>query len=107
MSAFVEAVAELHALTLPHCDSAVLHAPGECAYCDEHPDWQALRHMWGIAFTGRRPVEGEVSCPSDARRGYGDSHAHTWGGNRPTEIEDEEHRETLASRVLYGLRRTR
>lgn len=92
----------------PHCDQSVLHAPGECRYCDEHPDWQALRQFWGIAFTGHKPVplyEGgpmQAPCPSDARRGYGDSHAHVWGGNRPTEVDDTEHEETFASRVMYG-----
>lgn len=66
----------------PHCDASVLHAPGECEYCDQHPDWQALRGAWGIAFTGHRPAELEVPCPSDQRRGPGG--AHVWGGNRPT-----------------------
>ncbi|MEU7174649.1 MULTISPECIES: hypothetical protein [Micromonospora] len=41
--------------TMPHCDQAVLHAPGECTYCDAHPDWQELRQLWGIAFTGHTP----------------------------------------------------
>jgi hypothetical protein len=39
----------------PHCDQRVLHAPGECEYCDQRPDWQALREAWGIAFTGHIP----------------------------------------------------
>lgn len=65
----------------PHCDASVLHAPGECEYCDVHPEWQILRDTWGIAFTGHRPAEGQVPCPSDARRGTGG--AHTWAGNRP------------------------
>jgi hypothetical protein len=66
---------------LPHCDAAVLHAPGECQYCDRHPDWQALRVVTGIAFTGHEPAHDQVPCPSDARRGKGN--AHQWGGNRP------------------------
>lgn len=36
----------------PHCDQRILHAPGECQYCDMHPEWQELRQAWGIAFTG-------------------------------------------------------
>lgn len=72
----------------PHCDSSVLHAPGECGYCDDHPDWQALRRGWGIAFTGHDPMERhagwrEVACPSDQRRGP--AGAHVWGPNRPAE----------------------
>lgn len=83
----------------PHCDAAVLHAPGECTYCDKHPDWQSLRHFWGIAYTGHEPAEHEVPCPSDARRGtHG---AHTWGGNRPTEIEVPVE-PSYASRTLYS-----
>jgi len=73
---------------MPHCDSAVLHAPGECAYCDAHPDWQQLRQLWGIAFTGHapkvdveRPWLSEVPCPSDARRPGGAN--QVWPGNRP------------------------
>lgn len=65
----------------PHCDQSVLHAPGECGYCDSRADWQALRHYWGIAFTGHTPDAGQIPCPSDARRGVGG--AHVWGGNRP------------------------
>lgn len=68
--------------TVPHCDARVLHAPGECRYCDEHSRWQALRVVWGIAFTGHEPVEGQLPCPSDARRGL--AGAHVWPGNQPT-----------------------
>lgn len=67
---------------LPHCDQSVLHAPGECQYCDRHPDWQALRIVWGIAFTAHEPKSHQLPCPSDARRGTGG--AHVWGGNRPS-----------------------
>ncbi len=68
----------------PHCDQAVLHAPGECVYCDKHPEWQDVRLMWGIAFTGHEPVADEVACPSDMRRGVGG--AHDWDGNRPAAV---------------------
>jgi hypothetical protein len=62
----------------PHCDARILHAPGECVYCDQHPDWQALRASWGIAFTGWTPDEKELPCPADHARG----NTHTkWGGN--------------------------
>lgn len=67
----------------PHCDQRVLHAPGECKYCDAHPLWQELRQAWGIAFTGYLPEDKELPCPSDNARGL--NGAHVWGGNRPTE----------------------
>jgi hypothetical protein len=74
---------DLNATPPPHCDQAVLHAPGECKYCDEVPDWQELRKLWGIAFTGHAPKDREVPCPSDARRGPGV--AHLWPNNRPSQ----------------------
>lgn len=69
-------------LTAPHCDQAVLHAPGECRFCDDVPLWQALRRLWGIAFTGHRPdlTADEVACPSDIRRGEVNQ---VWPGNQP------------------------
>lgn len=69
----------------PHCDEAVLHGPEDgCPYCNEHPDWQKLRMLWRIAFTGHEPRDplSEVACPSDQRRG-GTGAAHVWPGNRP------------------------
>ena len=62
----------------PHCDPRILHAPRECDYCDKHPDWQALRTAWGIAFTGWTPEGTELPCPADHVRG--DKHK-LWGGN--------------------------
>lgn len=41
-------------IQFPHCDSAVLHAPGHCEYCDDHPEWQTLRVAWRIPFTDDR-----------------------------------------------------
>lgn len=89
---------------MPHCDSSVLHKPGKCEYCDRHPDWQALRKAWGIAFTGETPVAHhpgwvEVPCPSDQRRGTGQ--AHVWGGNRPTsgQVDVPQSPESL---IFYG-----
>ena len=67
----------------PHCDAMVLHAPGDCAFCDHFLSGaaQALRRLWGIAFTGQTPQPGQVPCPSDARRGT--AGAHVWPGNIP------------------------
>jgi hypothetical protein len=64
----------------PHCDALVLHAPGECRYCDAHPDWQQLRQMWGLNFTGKtQPTK--APCPAERRRPA--SLIHRWFGNRP------------------------
>jgi hypothetical protein len=88
---------------LPHCDSRVLHAPAECEYCDHHPEWQALREAWGIAFTGHAPTGDQVPCPADAARPPGSpSDAHRWGGNRPTHVAAEKLPEqSAASRMMY------
>lgn len=65
----------------PHCDSRVLHGPDQgCQYCDRHPDWQQLRDMWGINFTGEND-ENKIPCPSTRRRPL--SAVHAWPGNRP------------------------
>lgn len=66
-----------------HCDQAILHAPGECEYCDLYPEWQELRTAWGIAFTGHPVGENGavVPCPADVARPNG---VHQqWPGNRP------------------------
>lgn len=67
--------------TMPHCDSAVLHAEGECEYCDEYPAWQEARKMWGIAFTGHIPQKGELPCPSEVHRSH--ETIMQWPGNQP------------------------
>ena len=36
---------------LIHCNPEVLHAPGECDFCDEYPDRQAARAASGGGFT--------------------------------------------------------
>ncbi len=70
-------------IQFPHCEPRILHAPGECEFCDRHPEWQELRKHWGIAFTGKTPVlkgpqQMELPCPADFNRGA----THTqWGGN--------------------------
>lgn len=63
----------------PHCDPRILHSPQDgCTYCNAHPEWQALRRAWGIAFTGWMPEGGELPCPADHARG--DTHK-LWPGN--------------------------
>jgi hypothetical protein len=75
----------------PHCDQRVLHAPGECEYCDRHPEWQELRDAWGIAYTGHSyDKNGQLQktqfgviqpCPAEAGRGM--ESINSWGGNVP------------------------
>ena len=69
----------------PHCDQRILHAPGECEYCDRRPEWQALRTSWGIAFTGHKPGEDAwvtMPCPADFNRPAGSPSDHRqWYGN--------------------------
>lgn len=64
----------------PHCDAKVLHAPGKCGFCDVHPDWQELRLLWGVNFTGES-VAGKVACPSEWTRSL--ETIEKWPGNRP------------------------
>lgn len=64
----------------PHCDALVLHAPGECEYCDLHTDMQQLRLVWGINFTGQYEA-GKYLCPSEEGRSI--DIINRWYGNRP------------------------
>ncbi len=64
----------------PHCDSRILHAPGECKYCDCHPDWQELRTVWNIAFTGQPPRSGLTPCPAEQARSR--ELMERWPGNQ-------------------------
>lgn len=78
----------------PHCDARILHAPGECQYCDRHPEWQELREFWMVAFTGHEPETYEyggtqVPCPADFNRPKNSESDHQkWLGNtaKPSEI---------------------
>lgn len=76
----------------PHCDTRILHAPGECEFCDGHADWQLLRKRWGIAFTGHQPqverigpvTRKELPCPADFNRPPDSPSDHRqWHGNTP------------------------
>jgi len=68
-----------HIKQFPHCDARVLHAPGECQFCDMHPDWQELRVTWNINFTGKNE-RGKTQCPAEQVRKLRD--IENWGGNR-------------------------
>jgi hypothetical protein len=89
----------------PHCDSRILHAPGECEFCDDCAEWQELRKAWRIAFTGHAPEEGMLPCPADAARPPGSPGDHRrWGGNKPTSATGDPSwpQESSASVVMYG-----
>jgi hypothetical protein len=75
-------------MRFPHCDERVLHAPGECQYCDHHPDWQQLRHVWNIAYSGHSPESGETACPVDLAVMWEERGDYNkWYGNRPEPYE--------------------
>jgi hypothetical protein len=67
--------------TYPHPDPMVLHRPGLCGACDQHPEWQALRRCWQVAFTGEDPTADQTECPAERRRGR-PAVIHT-SGNQP------------------------
>lgn len=77
-------------IRFPHCDSRVLHAPSKCQFCDALPEWQALRVLWRINFTGESDP-GKAQCPSTRDRTV--ETVHQWPGNRPTPPDDT-HQET-------------
>jgi len=43
---------DIYSAPFPHCDSRVLHAPGECEHCDHYPTLQRVRENNGIPFSG-------------------------------------------------------
>jgi hypothetical protein len=104
-----------HIQQFPHCDSYILHAPGECEYCDMRPEWQELRQSWGIAFTGQpTPTRGPgdlsrsgpvLPCPADFTRPPGSPSDHRrWGGNTATGVRGDPSQpwQTSASIMMYG-----
>lgn len=101
-----------HIQQFPHCDQRILHAPGECEFCDAHPEWQELRESWGIAFTGHSyDKDGKLfvdeygnvqqACPAEANRGM--KSINSWGGNlaetTETKIAREKYFENLGRKL--------
>lgn len=72
-------------LQFPHCDARILHAPGVCEYCDEKPEWQQLRTVWGICFSGENPTDSQpIACPADLAVMFGQRGDYNgWNGNVP------------------------
>lgn len=69
----------------PHCDSSILHAPDKCKFCAEYPDWQAMREVQRINFTGEYDVD-KAPCPSVYFRTVDVRDA--WPGNTPEGYSD-------------------
>lgn len=67
----------------PHCDSRVLHAPGECKFCDES-GLQQERIDQGINFTGHFD-EDKATCPAWEARG---ANSQVFYGNVPKKQDD-------------------
>lgn len=89
----------------PHCDPRVLHAPKECEFCDGHPEWQALREAWGIAFTGHTGEKTEdehgntlLPCPAELNRSF--ETINKWPGNTPETPEKKQAREAYYNNLL-------
>ncbi len=66
-------------MIMPHCDPSILHAPGECGYCDDCPEAQELRRQSRINFSGRHDSD-KVPCPSTYFRT--EEVVNLWRGNR-------------------------
>jgi hypothetical protein len=62
----------------PHCDQYVLHAPGECEFCDLYPKRQAWRVEASVNFTGHDDAD-KMKCPSEMLRPR--SVINRWSGN--------------------------
>ena len=73
-------------MPMAHCDNLILHAPGECQYCDHYPMAQALRDWWQINFTGHHDTT-KLPCPSTLRRT--DEVRDLWYGNVSVPYEAE------------------
>jgi hypothetical protein len=105
-AAFVaELLASGEYVTIPHCDSRILHDENECEYCRDAPELQAKRKELGIAFTGHAPGLDMIPCPADFERPPGSKSDHRrWGGNKPTSAKDDPSwpEETFESKMMYG-----
>lgn len=62
----------------PHCDQRVLHAPGQCVYCDRFSSLQEARLSQRVNFTGQSR-EGFSQCPAERERAL--DAIERWGGN--------------------------
>lgn len=83
----------------PHCNSEVLHAPGECVYCDAFPKRQADWTADGTPFT---PNESNGWSGNVAVKA-GEQHTHMGATfTAPTHMTRDEERSWLDN-ALYRL----
>ena len=47
----IEGIIDGQHFEFPHCNSEVLHAPGDCYYCDQFPSRQDARLASGTPFS--------------------------------------------------------
>jgi hypothetical protein len=73
-------MSEKYKAPYPHCDSKVLHAPGECEYCDHYPEKQEERVAKKINFTGHNDPD-KSQCPAEQARPL--ETINRWHGNVP------------------------
>lgn len=86
----------------PHCDSRILHKPGECEYCDKHPDWQQLRFLWNVNFTGHYDLD-KMLCPAEQYREK--NIIDKWRGNKAlTKEQNDEHFKQLEKSIADALK---
>lgn len=71
-----------YAPSYPHCDARVLHAPGDCIYCDHYPEAQQGRIARGENFTGKGPDVATDARPLEV--------INLWPGNRPVNAERQQ-----------------
>ena len=64
---------------MPHCDTKILHAPGECHHCNLYPEYQRYRQVAGINFTGESNAN-KAPCPSLWNRTA--EQRDNWEGNK-------------------------
>jgi hypothetical protein len=69
---------------IPHCDELVLHAPGDCVYCDKYPTRQQARLDMGILFTDEKGYAGPTARPCPATLLRPVETIERWYGNVPT-----------------------
>lgn len=77
---------EVNKMILPHCDSSLLHAPGECIFCDKYPEMQEYRKYARINFSGHDDSK-KAPCPSTHFRN--EETINKWRGNRAYEKEED------------------
>ena len=64
----------------------VLHASGECRFCDDYPELQRARKEQCINFTGYEDPA-KLTCPEEVRRPLGV--INLWNSNVPSKLKEK------------------